>query len=159
VYTRQAFPERWAMTQHNLASAYRERIRGERADNLEAAIDHYQQALKVRTRQAFPEDWAMTQNNLANVYCERIYWAPADNLEAAIAHCQQALEVFTLEQFPANRRRTLGNLGHLHFDERHWEGARAAYSEAIAAGDILLAAAYTEGGRQAEVAETALLYA
>ncbi|MFE4105562.1 hypothetical protein ACFVKH_04685, partial [Almyronema epifaneia S1] len=34
VYTRDAFPENWAATQNNLAVAYSDRIRGERADNL-----------------------------------------------------------------------------------------------------------------------------
>lgn len=38
VYTREAFPQQWATTQNNLAIAYRDRIRGERADNLEQAI-------------------------------------------------------------------------------------------------------------------------
>jgi CHAT domain-containing protein len=159
VRTRQAFPMDWAATQHNLAAAYHDRIEGARVDNLEAAIAHYQQALEVRTRQAFPMDWAATQNNLAAAYADRIRGERADNLEVAIAHYQQALDVYTLEQFPADCRRTLRNLGRLHFAEGHWEEACAAYLEAIAAGDTLLAAAYTEEGRQAEVGETAQLYA
>jgi TPR repeat protein len=68
VYTRQAYPEQWARTQNNLGNAYLERIRGERAENLEQAIFHYQQALDVYTRQAYPEQWARTQNNLGNAY-------------------------------------------------------------------------------------------
>src|SRR5262249_58252559 len=63
-----------------------------------------------------------------------------------------------LDEFPVNRRQTLSNLGHLYFAERHWEAACRIYSAAIAAGDTILAAAYTEGGRQAEVGETAQLY-
>ena len=38
---RQADPERWATTQNNLAIAYSDRIRGERADNIEQAISAY----------------------------------------------------------------------------------------------------------------------
>ena len=38
------------MTQNNLANAYEGRIRGERAENLERAIEHYEQALMVYTR-------------------------------------------------------------------------------------------------------------
>ena len=49
---------------NNLALAYADRIRGERAENLERAIHHYTLALEVRTRQADPERWAGTQNNL-----------------------------------------------------------------------------------------------
>ncbi|WP_407895364.1 tetratricopeptide repeat protein, partial [Scytonema sp. NUACC26] len=68
VYTRDAFPVDWAMTQNNLAIAYFNRIKGERADNLERAIAFYTAALEVHTRNVFSERWAMTQNNLANAY-------------------------------------------------------------------------------------------
>ncbi|WP_152553681.1 tetratricopeptide repeat protein, partial [Limnospira platensis] len=85
VYTRSDYPEDWATTQNNLGSAYRQRIRGERAENLEKAIAYYEAALEVRTRSAFPEDWAGTQNNLGAAYCNRIKGERADNLEKAIA--------------------------------------------------------------------------
>jgi predicted LPLAT superfamily acyltransferase len=49
------------MTQNNLGNAYKNRIRGERAENLERAIAAYEAALTVYTREAFPEKWAMTQ--------------------------------------------------------------------------------------------------
>ena len=73
------------MTQNNLAIAYRNRIRGEKADNLERAITAYQEALKVYTFDAFPQDWALTQHNLATAYSYRIRGEKADNLERAIA--------------------------------------------------------------------------
>ncbi|MEC4818739.1 MAG: hypothetical protein SAK29_36525, partial [Scytonema sp. PMC 1069.18] len=38
VYTRDAFPENWAMTQYNLGIAYNDRKKGERGENLELAI-------------------------------------------------------------------------------------------------------------------------
>jgi tetratricopeptide (TPR) repeat protein len=152
-------PELWAVLQTEIGSSLAQNPWGQRADNLEAAIAHCQQALEVWTRQADPAQWVGIQNNLALAYRDRIRGQRADNLEAAIAHCQQALEVYTLEQFPAGRRQALRKLGTLHFDERNWEGSRAAYMEAIAAGNTLLAAAYTEGGRQAEVGETTQLYA
>jgi len=43
------------VTQKQLGVTYRDRIRGDRADNLEQAILHYQQALESRTRQAYPQ--------------------------------------------------------------------------------------------------------
>jgi tetratricopeptide (TPR) repeat protein len=72
VYSREAFPFEWAQTQNNLGSVYFNRIRGERAENLEQAIQYYETALQVRTRQDFPQDWAMTQNNLGTAYLDRI---------------------------------------------------------------------------------------
>ena len=80
------------MTQNNLANAYNDRIRGDRADNIEQAIEHYELALKVRTQKDFPADWAMTQNNLANAYSDRIRGDRADNIEQAIEHYQPGPE-------------------------------------------------------------------
>ena len=78
------------MTQNNLGAAYSERIRGERAANLEAAIAAYEAALEVRTRAAFPEQWARTQNNLGNAYADRIRGERAANLEAAAGYLREA---------------------------------------------------------------------
>ncbi|MFK0733932.1 MAG: tetratricopeptide repeat protein, partial [Gloeotrichia echinulata HAB0833] len=64
VYTRSAFPENWATTQNNLGNAYRDRILGERAENIELAIAIYSTTLEVYTPGAFPLDWASTQNNV-----------------------------------------------------------------------------------------------
>jgi tetratricopeptide (TPR) repeat protein len=111
VYTREDFPEKWAMTQINLGIAYRARLRGEPAENLEEAIAAYELALQVYTPEEFPKDWAMTQNNLGNVYCERLRGEPAENLEKAIAAFELALKVRTRESFPEDWAMTQNNLG------------------------------------------------
>ncbi|MEH2372668.1 tetratricopeptide repeat protein [Nostoc sp.] len=72
------------MTQNNLANAYSQRIKGDRADNIEQAIAASTAALTVYTQEALPQDWAMTQNNLANAYSQRIKGDRADNIEQAI---------------------------------------------------------------------------
>ncbi|NCS01614.1 MAG: tetratricopeptide repeat protein, partial [Microcystis aeruginosa G13-11] len=100
IFTFDAFPQDWASTQNNLAIAYRNRIRGDKAENLEKAIAAYTEALKVRTFDAFPQDWASTQNNLAAVYLYRIRGDKAENLEKAIASYTEALKVFTFDAFP-----------------------------------------------------------
>ena len=46
----------------------------------------------------------------------------------------------------------------MHFEQNNWPHALKAYESAIAAGDDLLASAYSEAGRQAEVGETAQLF-
>ncbi len=52
------------MTQNNLGEAYGNRIRGERADNLELAIVAYNLSLEVLTPTAFPIDCLRTGRNL-----------------------------------------------------------------------------------------------
>ena len=49
IFTRDRFPEQWAITQNNLGNAYANRIRGERLKNLETAVVCYQQALSQYT--------------------------------------------------------------------------------------------------------------
>jgi tetratricopeptide (TPR) repeat protein len=94
VYTREAFPEKWAMTQNNLGGAYQTRIRGERAENLERAIAAYEAALAVITREAFPADWAMTQGNLVSALVEQFkLTGEAEDLDAAITGLEEASQV------------------------------------------------------------------
>ncbi|MBK6433159.1 MAG: tetratricopeptide repeat protein, partial [Anaerolineae bacterium] len=78
-------PVEWATVMMNLANAYKNRIRGDRAENLEQAIAAYRQALEVMTRQAMPVEWATVMMNLANAYSDRIRGDRAENLEQAIA--------------------------------------------------------------------------
>ncbi|NEO31989.1 MAG: CHAT domain-containing protein, partial [Symploca sp. SIO3C6] len=137
VRTREAFPQEWAMTQNNLATAYSDRIRGDKADNLESAIAFYQAALQVRTREAFPQEWAMTQNNLATAYSDRIRGDKADNLESAIAFYQAALQVRTREAFPQNHAETLFNLGLAYQDAQQFTNAYHSFAEAIETVEFL----------------------
>ncbi|MFM6271702.1 MAG: tetratricopeptide repeat protein, partial [Dolichospermum sp.] len=110
-----------------------DRIRGDKADNLEKAIAACQEALKVRTFDAFPQEWATIQNNLANAYFYRIRGEKAENLERAITACQEALKVFTFDAFPQDCLQTARNLGILHYNEEQWQPATEAYNIAIEA--------------------------
>jgi tetratricopeptide (TPR) repeat protein len=110
VRTFDAFPQGWADTQNNLAATYINRIRGEKAENLEKAIAACQEALKVFTFDAFPQYWAMTQNNLAIAYRNRIRGEKADNLERAITAYEKALKVYTFDAFPEDWAMTQNNL-------------------------------------------------
>ncbi|MFB2805240.1 CHAT domain-containing protein, partial [Microcystis sp. BLCC-F209] len=61
-----SFPYEWAMTQNNLGNAYSDRIRGEKAENLELAIVALNQSLEVITPTAYPIDCLQTGRNLGN---------------------------------------------------------------------------------------------
>ncbi len=114
VFNRDKYPEKWATTQNNLATAYCDRIRGDSGDNLERAIKFYEAALQVYTREVFPEKWAMIQNNLAGAYYSRIKEDRGDNLERAIAFYEAGLEVYTRETFPQNWAMTQNNLANAY---------------------------------------------
>jgi len=139
IFTLQDDPEDWfwAVIQISLGLAYWQRIRGERADNLEIAIACYQKAFKVFTFTAFPKYWALTQMNLGIAYWERIRGERADNLETAIACYQEGLKVFTFTAFTQDWARTQNNLGSAYLNrirgERadNLENAIACYQEAF----------------------------
>jgi hypothetical protein len=94
IYTPQALPQHWATTQNNLGNAYCERIKGDKADNIELAIAAYNLALQIYTPQAFPQHWATTQNNLGAAYRDRIKGDKADNIELATRCLQPGFASF-----------------------------------------------------------------
>ncbi|MEH1947512.1 MAG: CHAT domain-containing protein [Nostoc sp.] len=138
IFTRNAFPIDWAMTQYNLGAAYLDRILGERAENLELAIAAYTNVLELLiTRSRCPEQWAATQCNLGNAYTKRIRKDKAENLEKGIAAYSAALEVYTRSAFPQYWATTQYNLGNAYCERilgeqaENIEQAIAAFSAAL----------------------------
>ena len=100
------------MTQNNLATAYSDRIRGERADNLEEAICHYELALEVRTREASPFSWAMARSNMAWGFRSLAELKdPILNCQRAVTACEDALSVRSPDGMPVQYAITQGHLG------------------------------------------------
>ncbi|WP_435388425.1 CHAT domain-containing protein [Laspinema olomoucense] len=132
VYTSDAFPQYWAMTQIGLGNAYFGRIWGERAQNLEEAIFYYRVALNVYTRHAFPEYWAGTQNNLGNAYSERIWGERRQNLEEAISCYRAALEVRTRRVYPYEWAQSQNSLSNAY--RNRLKGERAENIERAISG-------------------------
>jgi CHAT domain-containing protein len=158
VLTQTDFPINWASTQNNLGAAYRNRIRGDKAQNIEVAIAAYEQALLVRTQTDFPINWATTQNNLGNAYRDRIRGDKAQNIEAAIATYEKALLVHTLEADPINHLTTTGNLGYLYFENQNWQLAAENYEKAIAAVELSRSWATTDKRRQEIISQAISVY-
>ena len=85
----------WAPLQVWLGLAYQERLRGDRAGNLEQAIVHYQQALELYTRQAFPAQWAKTRYNLGLALLDQgQLHQERQDFEAAERSLTDALQLF-----------------------------------------------------------------
>ena len=120
IFTFDAFPQQWAMTQNNLANAYSNRIRGDKAENLEMAIAAYTEALKVRTFDAFPQQWAATQNNLANAYSNRIRGDKAENIKQAVMCYQNALQGYETAGDFLNAAEMGLTLGKVKVDRGEW---------------------------------------
>jgi len=107
-------PELIADIQNSLGTAWAQLPTGDRAENIERAIGHYDKALQVHIREAFPTNWAMTHNNLGIAFGKRIKGERAENIETAIGHFDDALEVFTHEAFPTEWAMAHNNLGNAY---------------------------------------------
>jgi CHAT domain-containing protein len=93
----------------NLANAYSDRIRGDKAENIEAAIDAYQQALQVMTRQAMPADYLRTARGLGRVLFDQARYSEAlAHLQAVLATVEQMYEAAPT---PTSRQSLLQELG------------------------------------------------
>lgn len=127
---RETQPELWARLQCELGLCLCQTPRGDRAQNLWKAVDHFLAALEVYTRHCFPEEWAAVQHNLAIAYAESPKDVRRDNLERAIEHYRAALEVYTPRDFPQEWGAIQNNLGNVY--AQCIEGERASnLAEAI----------------------------
>jgi CHAT domain-containing protein len=111
------FSEQWARTQHNLAKAYRERRRGNPLENIEKAIQCFNNALLVRTPKDFPQQWAVTQHQLGGLYWKKYFFqkyflgeTKTEDLITAISSYENALKVLNHQDFPDDWARTQGGL-------------------------------------------------
>ena len=112
---RQSNPARWAALHGELGTNLAQNSQGNRNDNIEKAIKHYNQTLEIYTLKDFPVEWAMTMNNLGNVYSDRVLGGRAENIEESIEHYNQALKVRKHEDFPVDWAMTMNNLGNAYW--------------------------------------------
>ena len=110
-------PEQWAWQHSSLALALIDtRLQGDRAENLEEAKRHFEQAITVWTKEKSPIKWAATIHNLAHVYHVRIRGERVENIEQTIDYYRQALEIRTREEMPEQWGMTNFNLGNAYID-------------------------------------------
>jgi tetratricopeptide (TPR) repeat protein len=111
VHTQTEFPQDWANIKTNLSEAYRNRILGEKAENMEKSIRFGLAALEVYSYEYFPHDWGTTQINLGNAYAHRIRGDKADNLEKAIHYLSSASETIKREKIPQEWAKIQNSIG------------------------------------------------
>jgi len=114
--SRQENESLWAMLQGKLGYGLHQNQKGDRAENIEDAIEAYGRALEVMTREATPMGWAMSMNNLAAAYTDRIRGDRAENIEEAIVAYEKSLEVMTREAMPIEWAQSMNNLAIAYTD-------------------------------------------
>jgi hypothetical protein len=99
------------VTLSQLGNAYNRRLRGDRTDNVERALEYYRQALAVRDRESDPTRWGITQHNLGVLYRARPSGDRQENLRRSVAALEAALDVRPREQQPEFWAMTVRELG------------------------------------------------
>ena len=111
------YPERWAGLQKDLGVFYSDCRKGKKADNIELAIDYFNQSLTVTTKEAYPDQWAHIQKTLGVVYGQRTEGGRGDsiaNLKLEIECLEKALQIFDPEKYPVDWAETQHNLASLY---------------------------------------------
>jgi hypothetical protein len=90
----------WATARMNLGVAYRDRLVGNRSDNLKRAICAIEDSLSVWTRERNPEHWAAARMNIGITCWQGIAGYRSENRERAIGAFADALSVWTRETNP-----------------------------------------------------------
>ncbi|MCL6532411.1 MAG: tetratricopeptide repeat protein [Armatimonadetes bacterium] len=101
----------WAKAHRVFGVALWETPIAPRAPALIAAIEHYQNALKVYTETDFPVEWARIQTDMGLAYAELPTGDRNENINRAIQYCRKALRIFSTDNFPEEWARTQSALG------------------------------------------------
>ncbi|WP_129629264.1 CHAT domain-containing protein [Candidatus Oscillochloris fontis] len=110
-------PQKWASVHGELLELYYHSSRGgDRAETIEQAIYHGQQALQVYTPESTPSDWVWVQNWLASAYAERIVGDQQQNLQQAIAYYSANLELIDRQARPRDWAVTQINMADAYAD-------------------------------------------
>jgi CHAT domain-containing protein len=151
-------PDGWAQSQNNYGEAYLDRIKGDRADNIERAIAAYEAALTLWTREAYPAAWARAQTNLGEALAKRVRGDRKGNLDRAIGTYRAALAIHTTQAFPRDHLLTARLLGQALMAKGDWRGALEAFEAARTSFRVLFGQGLNEAEARDVVQEAGPLF-
>jgi tetratricopeptide (TPR) repeat protein len=139
-YTRDDDPTEWGRIQWGRIQAHRgwllrERISGDRAENLERAIECSGAAIETLPSESV--EWAHEMSNLGVLYRERRLGDRRENSRMAIAAFQEALQFFTRDGYPYGWARVQNSMGLTYLNQPDSGGEEEAISAFKAALTVL----------------------
>ena len=126
-------PKDWAREEFNQANTLCDLPALEFPDKWGQAIEHYENALRVRTSAKEPHRFAVTMMNLGTALRRLPSGAKADNVLKSVQCYCRALRVYTLQDFPARYANVCNNLGNacLSYPARDLRGLKRHARHAI----------------------------
>lgn len=108
----------WAVAITNLSIIYADRLDGNRAENIEKAIEAAEAALEVLNRERDSPEWINAMANLGGYYAERERGNRAENIEISIRCFEEVLEEEIKNGSPLAQARVMIGLGASYADSR-----------------------------------------
>jgi tetratricopeptide (TPR) repeat protein len=127
----------------NLGRAFQTRALGDRAMNLEQAIDCHRSALELVERTTNPLEWSLASSNLGSALRVRLVGDRAQNVEDAIAAIRDALVVLERIDRPLDHAQALKHLGAAYTKrvegdaQANFRLALDAYEQALAERELI----------------------
>ncbi len=140
--SREQNAELWAALQNELGNSLAQSPQGDRAENIERAIEHYSLALKIYTQKDFPNLCRKTAYNLGNLFLEVRRYSPA--ADAYTMGMEAAEELYRSSIFQASREGELAETRDLY--------RRAGYALAKS-NKLKVAAVALERGRARDLGD------
>ena len=125
IFTFDAFPQQWAATQNNLANAYSNRIRGDKAENIKQAVMCYQNALQGYETAGDFLNAAEMGLTLGKVKVDRGEWYQG------LAYLEKSLKIYRQFDDLKSRADTIYQIAHTHHLIGNHEKASIYYRDAL----------------------------
>jgi CHAT domain-containing protein/tetratricopeptide (TPR) repeat protein len=111
-------PDMWFSLHWTLGVSLTQSAAGDRADNIEQAIESVSAALEVKATVVPATSWASALSTLGLLYRQRLRGDPSDNLELAIDAYERALQGSEHRSEVENYASTQNNLANAYSDRR-----------------------------------------
>lgn len=93
-------PGPWRTAQRILAGAYANRALGDRSENIERSLEHFELAADEELKRTDPTSWSRVQREIARVYRLRSQGNAGDNVREALARYDAASEAYPRKEHP-----------------------------------------------------------
>jgi CHAT domain-containing protein len=173
IFTRERFPNKWAMNQNNIGSLYIECFDGIRLEELTEGIQAFESALSIHTYERYPQDWARIQANLGFAYIADVREClQLSSKDKGIEAFTNALRVYKSDTYTEQCRSCAIALGNLYSQTAQdvakrnnaelanqlWLKASEAYLTAIDASELLFQASIIPSNQNEELYKNGDLY-
>src|SRR5256885_672222 len=138
VLTREQYPIEWGQVHLHMGNVYLNRICDDRTENIEEAINCYENAMEVLEYSLSLRQHAIIQRDLGQAFSIRLKNDRTQNIELARMYFDTALRIYEADEYPADHREIQLACAVLEASRGQWEEAHEAYTTARETEELIL---------------------